>query len=314
MKFKKPKFWDLKRPNIISYLLLPFTLPVIINNLILKFKSKKKNKEIKTICIGNIYLGGTGKTPTVIKLFELLKSLKLNVSTAKKFYISQSDENIILQKKTKFINAKNRKEILNQGIKNQQNVLIFDDGLQDKSISYDLEFVCFDTINFIGNGQLIPSGPLREKLNSLKKYDGIFLKSEKDSTIDQINLIKNINPNIKIFETFFEILNLNRFEANQNYLIFSGIGNPQSFKNLLLKSNLNIVKEVIFPDHHDYKENEIEDIKKQAKILNAKIITTEKDYVKISKLSDNNINFIEVKLKIKNESELLKYLNSKIYE
>ena len=58
MRLKKPKFWDLKKPNFISKLLLPFTLPIIINNILLNFKSKKKIQNIKTICIGNIYIGG----------------------------------------------------------------------------------------------------------------------------------------------------------------------------------------------------------------------------------------------------------------
>ena len=83
MRFKKPKFWDLKKPNIFSYLLFPFTLIVYLNNFFLKFKPRKKNKKIKSICIGNIYLGGTGKTPTTIAIYELLKKLNFKVSTAK---------------------------------------------------------------------------------------------------------------------------------------------------------------------------------------------------------------------------------------
>ena len=106
MKYKKPKFWDFKKPNFISLILLPFTIPIIINNFFLKFKSLKKNKKIKSICVGNIYLGGTGKTPTTIKLYDILKKLDLKVSTAKKFYKSQFDEKIILEKKNTIINQK----------------------------------------------------------------------------------------------------------------------------------------------------------------------------------------------------------------
>ena len=67
MKLKKPKFWDYNKPNFYSYLLLPFS---IISNIILKFKSKPKlvNSNIKTICVGNIYIGGTGKTSLAIEL------------------------------------------------------------------------------------------------------------------------------------------------------------------------------------------------------------------------------------------------------
>ena len=108
MKFKKPKFWDFKKPNLISHLLFPFTLLISLNNFFLKFKSKKKNEKIKTICIGNIYLGGTGKTPTTIAIYKILKKLSFKVSTAKKFYASQFDENLLLKNRTKFIISNNR--------------------------------------------------------------------------------------------------------------------------------------------------------------------------------------------------------------
>ena len=72
----------------------------------------------------------------------------------------------------------------------------------------------------------------------------------------------------------------------KNYLIFSGIGNPSSFKNILIKNNFQIVEEIIFPDHFNYTKNDIDKIKIRAERLNANIITTEKDYVKISKLTN----------------------------
>ena len=76
MKFKKPKFWDKKKPTFLSYLLLPFSFPLIINNFFLGLSAKNVSyPEIKKICIGNIYIGGTGKTPLVIEIFKILKKL-----------------------------------------------------------------------------------------------------------------------------------------------------------------------------------------------------------------------------------------------
>ena len=314
MKFKKPKFWDFKKPNLISYLLLPFTLVVLINNFFLRFKSKKKNKKIKSICVGNIYLGGTGKTPTTIAIYDILKKLKFEVSTAKKFYQNLYDENIILEKKTKFISSNNRNKILSKGIEQKQQIIIFDDGLQDKNISYDIEFVCFDADNFIGNGCLIPSGPLRENLNSLKKYDAVFIKNENKIVQDQLNLIRKYNQNIKIFETFFKIKNLNEFDLDNEYIIFSGVGNPNSFKKILINNKFKIIKEIIFADHYNYKRKEVENILAIAKERNCKIITTEKDFVKIDKFGFTDINFIDVDLKVKNEEKLVAFLKNKIYE
>jgi len=313
MRFKKPKFWDLKKPNFISYFLLPFTVPVVINNVLLN-KKINHSRKIKTICVGNIYLGGTGKTPTTIRLYQILKKLNFKVSTAKKFYKSNIDENIILKNKTNFITEKNRIKIIEKAENLQQDIVIFDDGLQDNKISYDLQFVCFDVENWVGNGNLIPAGPLREKLDSLKKYDGVFLKNNQQPLSDKIKIIKKNNPLIEIFETYYEINNIKNFNKQDRFLIFSGIGNPQNFKKILLNQNFNIVEEKIFPDHYNYDKNDIEKIEKLAKKINAKIITTEKDYVKVSKFTSINIDYLEVSLKIKDEEKFINFIKKKIYE
>ena len=314
MQFIKPKFWDLKKPNLLSYLLLPFTIPVRINNVLLDLKSKKKDQRIRTICVGNIYVGGTGKTPTTIKLYQLLNQQGYEVVTANKNYKKHLDEKIILEKKTETISSKDRKEIINKAISMKKKILIFDDGLQDKKISYDIEFVCIDQKNWLGNGLLLPSGPLREKIKSLKKYSCVFLKKNGEDISNKIQLIKNINPNIKIFYTHFEPLNIDQFDKSENYLIFSGIGNPDDFKSLLIKNKLNIIDEIIYPDHYMYNESDIIRIKKHANNLGAKIITTEKDYVKISHLDKEDINLLEVDLIIENEKELTDFIKEKFHE
>ena len=125
MKFIKPKFWDIKEPNIYAYILYPFTLIIRLSNFFSHFTNKTKLKELKTICIGNIYLGGTGKTPAVIKLFEIIKRLKLDVVTAKKFYDSQKDEIILLENKTQLITANKRSEIIKKVLKNNHKIVKF---------------------------------------------------------------------------------------------------------------------------------------------------------------------------------------------
>ena len=111
MKFIKPKFWDLEKTSLIAYLLYPLTIFIRISNLVFDLKKREINKDIKSICVGNIYVGGTGKTPTTIKLYKILKNLKIRAVVGKKFYKSQIDETIILKKQTKLITGKNRKRI-----------------------------------------------------------------------------------------------------------------------------------------------------------------------------------------------------------
>tara|TARA_B100000902_G_scaffold115662_1_gene116530 strand:- start:2392 stop:3336 length:945 start_codon:yes stop_codon:yes gene_type:complete len=314
MIFKKPLFWDYKKPNFLSNILLPLTIPVIINNIFRKKKIRIQNNKIKTICVGNIYLGGTGKTPTTITVYNILKKISKNISTAKKFYSEQKDEQIILQKKTDLIIANSRKEIINKAIKRNRKLVIFDDGLQDSEIDYDLKFVCFNSNNFIGNGRLIPSGPLREKIQSLEKYDGVFLKDIKNKHKYILGKIKTINSKIKYFYTEYKILNLNKINKKKKYLVFSGIGNPTDFRSILIKNKIKIGKEIIFPDHYDYKINDIKKIKNLAKTLNLNILTTEKDFVKLSHLDKKNIKYLALDLKIKNEKQFLNFIKSKLYE
>ena len=316
MNFKKPKFWDYKKPNFIAYLLFPITLLLTVNNFLLKIYPKKKFNEIKTICVGNIYLGGTGKTPTTIKLFKLLKVLNLKIATAKKNYSHQQDEEILLRKKSDLIISKRRSDIIAKAIKRGIDLVIFDDGLQEKKVDYDIKFVCFDCKSWIGNGFLIPSGPLREKIKSLTKYDGVFLKSSiKDFDSSEISSrIKNINPEIETFNSYVLIKNINQFDLSNKFIIFSGIGNASSFKETLVNNNFNITKEIIFPDHHVYKLEEISKILNFAEKEKAKILTTEKDYVKIPENLKDKINCIEIDLEIKEKDKLINLIKTKINE
>ena len=308
MMFKKPKFWDLSRPNLISYLLLPFTLFILLRNYFSNKKKKKKFDQIKTICVGNIYLGGTGKTPLTLKIYEILKNKNFNVSTAKKFYPDQKDEQLLLSENSSLILEKTREKAIKKGINNNLDFLIFDDGIQDLSLEYDLKFVCFKTNNWIGNGQLIPAGPLREKISSLIKYDAVFLNGASNNLNKIILKIRTINPKIKIFTTSYNPINIKKFDLNLKYLVFSGIGNPNDFKNILINNKFVIKKEFIFPDHFEYSKRDIEKIIKIAKKENLKIVTTEKDFVKIDNEFKSEIDFLKIDLSIDQEKELIELI------
>ena len=313
MKFKKPKFWDYQRPNLLSYILLPLTFPLILNNFFLnKKKNKKKNHKPKKICVGNIYVGGTAKTPLTIKIYQILNKLDINACTIKKFYKSHYDEQKILSEKTKLYCEKNRIDGLNKAILDNKDVAIFDDGLQDRSINYDLKIVCFNDLKLIGNGFLIPAGPLREKINSISKYDMAFINGNEVDNSKLKLLLKSYNANIEIFETNYKAINIKEFNINDEYMVFSGIGNPESFRQTLINNNIKVTKEIIFPDHYNYTHKDIEQIKYQAKKLNLKILTTEKDYIKIKSIDNHDIRYLKVELDIKNEDRLINHLKKYI--
>ena len=186
-------------------------------------------------------------------------------------------------------------------------MLIFDDGLQDNQIDYNFKFVCFDGDLGIGNGLLLPAGPLRETINSLKKYDVVFIKKGNNLN-NLIKLIKKHNKKIKIFITDYKISKFSKFNRSKKYLIYSGIGNPHGFAKILKQNKVKIVDKIIFPDHHSYSNQDFNFILNKAKQNNAEIITTEKDYVKVPKELKKKINFLKVNLIIHNEKKLIKFL------
>ena len=313
MKIKKPKFWDYNKPNIISYILWPLSLFLqFLSNLKLLIVSKKKFEEIKTICVGNIYVGGTGKTSLSLMIYDILLKNKIKTCFIKKYYSDQKDEQKILENKGKLFNFSKRELSLEKAIKENYEVAIFDDGLQDKSIEYDLSFICFNNLNFIGNGLTMPSGPLRESFKNIKKYKYIFLNGNMENIKNIREKILETNSNAKIFEANYVPMNIKEFDLNEKYLVFSGIGNHKTFLSMLKNNKMIINKDIEFPDHYNYSENDLKNILKISKNNNLKILTTEKDFFRLN-IKLNEIKFIKSKLEISNEKDLINIL-SKLYE
>ena len=307
MKLKKPKFWDYDKPNFLALLLWPLS---IIYKVIFNLSNKKKIKinSIKTICIGNIYIGGTGKTSLAIKIKQILDQKNIRACFIKKQYADQIDEVKLLQNYGKIFVNKKRIEALKQAASENYEVAIFDDGLQDNSIEFDLIFVCFNKLNWIGNGFVIPAGPLREDINNLKLYNHVFLNGNEEKTEIEKNFIKKINPKTIIYESRYRPLNLEDFDKSEKYLVFSGIGNHKTFINMLKKKKFNILSDLEFPDHFYYKESDLNKIYLKAKKLNARIITTEKDYLRINQSLSKDIKFIKSELEIMDEDSLTRVL------
>ena len=106
---------------------------------------------------------GDRKTPLTIKIYEILKRLGNRVATVKKFHSNQKDEQILLKEKTLSLIVNSRKDAIKKDNSQNYEFLIFDDSLQESEIDFDIKIVCFKSKNWIGNGQLIPAGPLRKK-------------------------------------------------------------------------------------------------------------------------------------------------------
>jgi len=306
-----PEFWYKK--DLISkfktFLLLPFSIAWILLSLIKKNFSKRYKSYLKVICIGNLSIGGTGKTPFSIQTYKILEILGYKPVFLTRGYrgltkgpilVNKShnhkdvgDEALLLSKVGTTIVSSNRcigaKYIEN--LKKNYDIIIMDDGLQNYQLEQDIKLLLIDKKLLFGNGYCIPAGPLRQTITQgLKKIDAIIFTGDGD--IKDINL--NFINNIQNFDTKFEIKNTFKTKQN-NFLAFCALGNPIKFFNTLKKNNFKIVLTKSFPDHYEYKNKDINTLREEADNRNLKLITTEKDYVKIDD-KENEISVLPIEI------------------
>ncbi len=301
MKIYKPFFWN--KPNsFISLILLPITYLVQIFIFLKKRIHKEKKFNIPIICVGNIYIGGTGKTPLSLLLAEELRVLGKKSIIIKKFYKEHEDESLLIKKKgIPLLFEKDRAKSLKLAEK-EFDLAILDDGFQDYKIKKDLSILCFHSKQLIGNGCIFPAGPLRENLNAVKRAQIAVINGEENSIFEE--KLKKVNSKINIFYSKYKMTNLEYFK-NKNILAFAGIGNPDNFFNLLKENGLNIKETISFPDHYDFKKEEILEIIEKAKKQNYTILTTEKDFLRIENFNFSEIYSCNVDLEITKKSEFL---------
>jgi len=280
MNFFKPNFWDKNKISFLSILFFPISLLVKLSIFINYYLKKTYSFSIPIICVGNIYLGGTGKTPLCIEIFSILKKLNANPAFIRKQYSSFQDELDLLKKSGVTYQNKKRAEAIREAIRNKADVAILDDGFQDLSINKNFSIICFNEKQWIGNGLIIPAGPLRESLSALKRASCVIVNGNKN--IDIENKILKYNKKIKIFYTKYLPQNINEFK-NKKITAFAGIGNPKNFFNLLRDYNIDVKTSIRFPDHYKYSEKELDNLIDTAKKKNTVLLNTEKEYFKIKK-------------------------------
>ena len=294
MKFKKPNFW--KNVNFLSIFLLPLSIITIIIISIKKIIIKNNKFKIPVICVGNIFLGGTGKTPLSIYIYNFLLKAKMRPALIRKYYNSHYDEINFTKSKIKNIFIeKSRYSAIKKAEKKHHKVVILDDGLQDESIEKKLSIVCFNSDELKGNGLLLPAGPLRTPLTSLKHSKIVVINGNKKFSFEKEIRLKA--PKIQIFYSNYIPNNLGKFRKKK-ILAFAGIGNPTGFFKMLKKYKLNVCDKISFPDHYNYNKNEILSLINKAKMKKMKLVTTEKDYHRIKSLGFKKIDYISIDLKI----------------
>ena len=303
MKLFKPKFWKSNK-NFFTVLLIPLSLITWIYIILKKTFIQKVKFNIPVICVGNIFIGGTGKTPLSIHIARKLSENGKNPAIVRKYYRSHIDEHkMILSYYNKLILNLNRSKGIYEALEKSYDAVILDDGFQDYKIKKNLSIICFNSNQLIGNGYLFPSGPLRESLGSLRNANILIINGDRSLNFEQ--KILKIQKDLKIYYSNYKPLNIQEFK-NKKLLVISGIGNPENFFKILKDNQMNIQKKMVYPDHYEFTKNEMLKIIEYAKKNDFQIVMTEKDYYKIKDFSLENIKYLKVKLEIEKEEEFIK--------
>ena len=302
MKLFKPKFWKSNK-NFFTILLMPLSLITWIYVILKKTFIQKVKFNIPIICVGNIFIGGTGKTPLSIHIARKLSENGKNPAIVRKYYKNHKDEHkMILSYYKKLILNSNRSKGIYEAFDKSYDAVILDDGFQDYKIKKDLSIICFNSNQLIGNGFLFPSGPLRENLSSLRNANILIINGEKSLDFEQ--KILKIKKDLKIYYSNYKPLNIHEFDGKK-LLVISGIGNPENFFKILKENQMIIQKKMVYPDHYEFTKNEMVKIIEHAKKNDFQIIMTEKDYYKIKDFDLENIKYLKVKLEIEKEEEFI---------
>lgn len=263
------------------------------------FKAQKV--PMKVISVGNLTLGGTGKTPFVIALAGILKEV-LKKETCVLIRGYGWDEQAMLKKSLPDIPilvGENRIRAATRAIKLYgSNTAVLDDGFQYWELARDLDIVLVDARNPFGNGQLFPRGVLREPKSAIKRADCIVLTKANKTKLD-VNTIKgelsNIKPGLIFLEAEHKPRSLYGVKARKEFelsevrgkrvILLSSIGDPDYFEETVRDLDADVILHLRFPDHYNYRPKDMEKIKnacdeKQFDYL----ITTEKDAVKFTRL------------------------------
>ena len=333
MKIIEPKFWWNDNPSILIKLM---SLPFGILLKILIFLRNKLLKKIflpkPVICVGNFVVGGQGKTPFVRYLRSVLEDVDKKTVVISNGYggkmkspkiiteidksIDCGDEALLHAKDGITVVSKNRVDAIEVLDKSHFDLILLDDGFQDPSIHKDLNIVIVDTSKGIGNNLLIPFGPMRESLDfALKKTDIVILinsiNQNHQSIINVLKIWKGLVLNAE-YETYIDE------DINEEIIAFSGISNPDKFTYGLKSIGAKVNKHFIFSDHENISEDDAKEIFEYSKFKNLRIVTTEKDLVKLKESKKDSyreklyLSSILTKVRIRfDEAILINFLKEK---
>ena len=292
---RAPDFWT--KDGILPFLLTPLALLYGWGGRLRNKLTKPQHASVPIICIGNLVVGGAGKTPVALDIIQRLQRAGLRVHALTRGYggsergptrvlpdrhtaAEVGDEALLLAEKTVTWVSADRPSGARAAAAAGAQIVVMDDGFQNPSLHKDLSFIVIDAAFGLGNGRIMPAGPLRESVSQgLARADAIVLLGDENVTLMQALKRGSSCPMLQARLTPKKI---GSEHAGERVLAFAGIGRPGKFYATLRNLSAEVVETRDFPDHHPYTDSEIEELLERAAALNAIAITTEKDAVRLS--------------------------------
>ncbi len=314
---KAPDFWSHGKANPIAGILSPLgALYGIGTRLRRVFKSSWKSP-LPVICVGNLIAGGAGKTPVTIDLVQRLSARGVKPHVLTRGYGGQEtgpllvssdlydarlvgDEPLMISEYAPTWVARDRMAASRAAMVERAGCIVMDDGFQDPSVEKDISLIVVDGGYGFGNGYQIPAGPLRESVaQGIARADAVILIGEDTTGVeDQVRghcpvIRAAIKPGPEA-ETL----------RDRRMLAFAGIGRPEKFFDTLREIGCEVVSARAFADHHNYSRAELVALKEEAERVDAGLVTTAKDWVRIPPEMRDGIDVLTINLIWGDEDEI----------
>ncbi len=321
---KAPKFWYLKRDSLLSNSLYPFSLLFRLGTKVRNFASRERKTNLPIICVGNIVIGGAGKTPVALKIGNMLQKAGYNPHFVSKGYggleknntlvkdwhspTSVGDEPLLLSEIAPTWIGLDRNKSFKLAGENGADCIVMDDGFQNPTLQKDFSIVVINAEQGFGNKRVIPSGPLRESINRGLSRTNLVI------TIGNISdAVRNKIPkHIPLISADFKIKEDDWMLKGQRITAFAGIAYPEKFFNSLKLVKANIVDKISYSDHHIYSENDLLYLAEIANKNKSILATTKKDMVRIPKSFRSLVKTIDGYIQLDDEKLLLEILSNLI--
>ncbi|MCF8496330.1 MAG: tetraacyldisaccharide 4'-kinase [Alphaproteobacteria bacterium] len=323
--FTTPSFWY-RPPGSPSpaaeRLLAPFSRLYALGRRAHAGLIRAKKSPVPVICIGNIVAGGSGKTPAALALLEIIRKA---APAARPFFLTRGyggglkgplrvdpahnfrdvgDEALLLAALAPTIVSADRVQGALQAAAEGADLIVMDDGLQNPALRKNLRIVVVDGRTGFGNGRLLPAGPLREPLaEGLGRADAFILIGE------DLRGARALLPwGVPVFQADLRPAGADLPVQNTRYLAFCGLGVPDKFFTFLRSLGYELAGTRAFPDHHPYAETDMEALEQEARSLGARLVTTQKDFVRLPRKTVPPVQILPVRLVFQEEEALAGFL------